>query len=475
MKVAIYIRVSTEEQAKEGYSISAQKQRLKAFCIAQDWQVVDLYVDEGISAKDMNRPELQRMITDIKEGKIDCVLVYRLDRLTRSVLDLYKMLQTFDKHDCKFKSVTEVFETTTAMGRMFITMVAAMAQWERENLGERVKMGMAEKVRQGKYANNIRPMGYDLDHSKGTLTIKEDEAKTIRLIVDLYLKGLGASRICQYLNERNILTKSGNLWTDNPLMKILKNPIYTGTIRWGDELTENAVPPIIDQASFEMVQTTIDNRRGLSPKQVASTYIFSGVIKCRNCGRSMVGGGSHRVSAKGEKKVYRYYRCHHLASGICTQSGAFSETRIEKALVEHLQLFDFPFDEVAATGEHEINEKKDEDQQADLKKELEKLESRKKKWQYAWANDKLSDEDFDKRMSEERSLEEEIKAQIIEAPVEEIPVDKSELYAILKNIGDNWYKLTKEEKKNFVQRFIKEMKVVYEDKKRIGIDTIDFF
>lgn len=124
MKTAIYIRVSTEEQVREGYSISAQTQRLKAFCISQNWEVENLYIDEGISAKNMERPALQKMIKAIEQGKVECVLVYRLDRLTRSVFDLYKMLETFDNYDCKFKSATEVYDTTSAMGRMFITIVA---------------------------------------------------------------------------------------------------------------------------------------------------------------------------------------------------------------------------------------------------------------------------------------------------------------------------------------------------------------
>ncbi|WP_052738057.1 recombinase family protein [Bacillus sp. SA1-12] len=148
MRAALYIRVSTHEQV-EGYSISAQKRQLAAYCESQGWEIANYYIEEGVSAKNTNRPELQRMLTHIREGLIDVVVVYKLDRLTRSVLDLYNLLQTFEKYNCKFKSSTEVYDTTSAVGRMFITLVASFAQFERERLGERVRMGMEQKAKEG--------------------------------------------------------------------------------------------------------------------------------------------------------------------------------------------------------------------------------------------------------------------------------------------------------------------------------------
>ncbi|GAE32406.1 recombinase family protein [Halalkalibacter hemicellulosilyticus] len=172
MKTAVYVRVSTEEQVKEGYSISAQKERLDAYIKSQGWELVSYYVDEGVSAKDTNRPELQRMLKNIEEGFIDVVLVYRLDRLTRSVLDLYQLLESFEKNGCHFKSATEVYDTTTAIGRLFITLVAALAQWERENLGERVRMGMTQKVREGEWHGSTPPYGYQLDNGSLVINLK---------------------------------------------------------------------------------------------------------------------------------------------------------------------------------------------------------------------------------------------------------------------------------------------------------------
>lgn len=145
MKCIVYVRVSTDEQAKHGFSIAAQIEKLEAYCISQGWELVDKYIDEGYSAKDLQRPAFEKMMDTLKQGNIDVLLVYRLDRLTRSVMDLYKILKILDDNNCMFKSATEVYDTTNAMGRLFITLVAAIAQWERENLGERVRLGMEKK------------------------------------------------------------------------------------------------------------------------------------------------------------------------------------------------------------------------------------------------------------------------------------------------------------------------------------------
>ncbi|MDI3409732.1 recombinase family protein [Bacillus sonorensis] len=145
MRVALYIRVSTDEQAKHGYSIEAQKEKLEAFCLSQGWKIYETYIDDGYSAKDLNLPKFNLMRDAIEKGEIDILLVYRLDRLTRSVIDLYEILKMLDENGCKFKSATEIYDTTNAMGRLFITLIAAIAQWERENLAERVKMGIEKK------------------------------------------------------------------------------------------------------------------------------------------------------------------------------------------------------------------------------------------------------------------------------------------------------------------------------------------
>lgn len=401
MRVAIYIRVSTEEQVKEGYSISAQKHKLKAFCIAQDWEVAGIYPDEGISAKDMNRPNLQRMLKDIEEGLIDCVLVWRLDRLTRSVSDLYKILEKFEKYNCKFKSATEVFDTTSAMGRMFITIVAAMAQWERENLGERISMGYEEKVRQGKYALNFRPFGYDLVLTKGDLIINEPEAKTVRTIYDLYNKGYSANRICQYLNERNITTRDKNTWNDTHIMRLIKNPLYKGSLKWNDVVYDGAHDPIISSELFDATQRLIEKRRPKHPRIISSNFIFAGKLKCVKCGHAMVGSKTYETNKFGEKVIYNFYRCNKGKTGQCKGSYNVSERRLEQSFLDYITKQDFNFEQAAALGDELLNqESPEENDKLTLELELIKISNRRKKWQYLWADEVMSDDDFRARIAE---------------------------------------------------------------------------
>ncbi len=484
MKVGIYIRVSTEEQAKEGYSISAQKQKLKSFCISQDWEVAGLYADEGVSAKDTNRPELKRMLEDIANNKIDCVLVYRLDRLTRSVFDLYKLLEVFEKHNCKFKSATEVYDTTTAMGRMFITIVAALAQWERENMGERIAFGFAEKVRQGKYALNFRPIGYDLDLVSGKLTINTSESHIIKLIFDLYLKGYGANRICKYLNSKGIKTKAGNNWNDKPLMQILKNPLYKGYIRWNDTVIPSKHDPIIEPEVFDHVQKIIVSRRTADPRRVSSEYIFSGKLKCNSCGSSLVGFYTTSKLSSGEVRKYRQYRCLKKKTGECKGFRNVSERKLEEAFMDFISKEDFSnfIEESASAAENTLNENHSSPNSLDkayLEKELEKIERRKKKWQYAWADDDdaMSYEDFKERMKEAKAEEERLKEHLSifkATQVDDLSYDQQEIIKVLKDIRRNWQNLETNEKKNTIDSLIEQIHIDYKNNE-LMIKEIDYY
>ncbi|SFD44914.1 recombinase family protein [Bacillus sp. UNCCL81] len=479
MKTAIYVRVSTEEQAQEGYSIQAQKNRLQAYCDSQDWEIVGFYVDEGISAKNMERPELIRMNEHIEMGLIECVLVFRLDRLTRSVLDLYKLLEHFDKHDCKFKSATEVYDTTTAMGRLFITIVAALAQWERENTGERIKIGLEEKVRQGKYAAHVKPFGYSLDNATGELTIIPEEAKVVQKIYNQYLEGLSTNKICLNMIKDNA---PGIVWNDNAIFRIIRNPLYKGSLWWGKN-TENyfevdkAVPAIIPEEVWDKVQLHIDMRKPKHPRQATSDYVFSGTLRCGICGRALV-GSKITSTIKTGKKTYKNYRCRARYFKECNMN--VSDKIVEALFLDYVGNIKY-YDEVNETM-NQVSSSLDStpilDERAEIEQELKSIVKRRKKWQFAWANDHINDKEFTERMKEENDKEKYLKEKLsnVATPIE--LHSNEEIQEILLNIKENWYDMTDYEKKTLVNILVKSFVVVRKPGKKTRyeffIESIEF-
>jgi site-specific DNA recombinase len=462
MKVAAYIRVSTQMQVEDGYSLSAQRERLKAFAYSQGWEIVQFYVDEGLSAKDMERPELQRMLKGVREGIFDIVLVYKLDRLTRSVIDLDKLLTEFSKYDVMFKSSTEVYDTTTATGRLFIRLVASMAQWERENLGERVRFGMQEKAREGKWTVSTPPLGYDSKESE--LTVNPSEAAIVKEIFSLYLSGMGMHKIARNLNERGLYTKKGKPWAQSTIQYILTNPIYHGTTRYNYRLnTENyfevdgVVPVIISDEEYQLTQQMIQNRRTAHPRQATSKFLFSKVLKCARCGKTLVGKSSS--TKRGEKVYYSYnYYCPNRSRSLCDLP-LINQTLFEQKFINMIAQWDAYHvandilqNEVAATVEDHTGSV-----QA-LEKELKDIENRRSKWQYAWVQTMINDNDFQKRMNEENEKEKMILKELTElksvstSPMESNP----EIWSDLK---ENWHYMSDEVKKQFVLIAVQSMTV----------------
>jgi site-specific DNA recombinase len=464
MKAAIYVRVSTAEQAAEGYSIRAQTDRLKAYCVSQGWEIFEFYIDDGYSAKDTNRPNLKRMMKHIEEGLIGCVLVYRLDRLTRSVRDLYTILETFDKYDCKFKSATEVYDTTTAMGRMFITIVAALAQWERENTGERIRMGMEQKAREGNWVINKAPFGYEIDKENKTLIVNEEEARIVHKIFDMYLAGSGMVKIAVELNTLNISTKSSSMWNEFKIKYILANPLYIGTMRYNYRVNkenyfevDNAHPAIISHETFENAQRIIKSRKVVHPRAATSKFIFSGIAKCARCGSPLAGKYGYYKSKTNEDHISRprNYYCTQQRLGKCDQS-QMRENLLEAQFINYLDsisinpgiLDDVAHEDVIDDSKQKVNT---------LQKELKEIEKRRKKWQYAWVNDMISDDDFSTRIEEENSKEGVINKQLSSLRPSEEKLNREDISGILLDVKSNWYQLDATEKKMLLQMFTKKI------------------
>lgn len=404
MRTAVYMRVSTEDQAREGFSIPAQREKLLAYIHSQGWEVAAIYADEGVSAKDTNRPALQQLLHDIREGNIDVVLVYRLDRLTRSVLDLYRLLQQFEKYDVRFKSCTEVYDTTTAIGRLFITLVAALAQWERENLAERVKLGMEQMARERKRPGGPAPFGYEL--LEGRLTVLPVEAACVREMFARYEKGESPRQIAEWANRQGLRGKNGARWSASAVLRLLKNPVYHGALRWNytdshqrqnapDEwiIEEAAHPAIIDKACFDRVQKKIAARGSLHPRVLGSSFSFSGLLYCSRC-RAPMRGKTAKSKSGGRLYVHRYYLCKNRQAGRC-DAPAIREDRLEQAVLSELMLY--AEEALAALWEaQESLRASDGPTAAELEQ---KRERKRRRWEAAYEEGLISLEAFREKMA----------------------------------------------------------------------------
>jgi site-specific DNA recombinase len=480
MKVACYLRVSTLEQSLEGYSIAAQKNRLEAYCVSQGWEVVHWYVDEGKSAKDTDRPELKRLLKGVDKKAFDIVLVYRLDRLTRSVLDLYSLLQKFEDKDVKFKSATEVYDTTTATGRLFLTLIASLAQWERENLAERVSFGMEEKAKQGEWTVASPPYGYTKEDDE--IKVIESEAAIVRRIFNMYLESkMGTRKIAHTLNEEGLKGRNGKPFKDRGINYIIRNPIYIGTMRYNYRVNkeryfevENAAPPIIDKETFDEANRIINLRSHIHPRSATSKHIFSGgVLKCARCGHPMY--GKTTISKRnGKKYESRQYYCSNRIKNNQCDLPYITQNYLEVQFVQLLESFND--DEVREQVLGEGEEEKDHTEQiGSLESELSQIEKRKSRWQYAWVNEMISDTDFASRMKEEEQKEKTLLSELEVLKKNNYSTDISIPHSF-EDITKGWEYLDDIEKKNFVLMLFRSITVdkVNLNRSPQSVDITDF-
>jgi site-specific DNA recombinase len=439
MTVALYVRVSTTEQALEGYSISAQKERLLAYCTAQGWNNTKLYVDEGVSAKNDNRPELQKMLNDVGEGKISNILVYRLDRFTRKVKDLHKMLEFLEKHNCAFTSATEPYDTSSAMGKLFITIVAALAEWETDNLSERVKMALEKKVADGERVGGI-PFGFDLNEDEKL--VANDKAEVILDIINNIKNGMSVHAVAKYLNQTN---NDKPFWHQNTIMRILNNPALYGATRWNDKVYEDTHKGIITKQEFLKLQTIFEDRVSRKRREVKSTYLFQGVLLCPWCGSNLTTNRAFRKRKDGTQKQVVQYKCN-----LCYKEGrgvmSIGEPKTLDALYEYMANVNFT----------DVKVEVPKDDSSKYREQLQLIEKKREKYQRAWAADLMNDDEFTNLMQETRSIYDELKDKLknTKAPA---PIDTEALKNIVFSFNENFHFLTHEEKQRFISRFIRKI------------------
>lgn len=348
ISVACYCRVSTEEQAREGYSISAQRDRLVAFCRAQEWSAVDIYIDEGESGAKIDRPELNRLQQDAKDGKFNLVLVWKVDRLSRKVAHLAQLVEELDRQGIAFRSVTEPFDTSHAAGRAFMQMLGVFAELERENIRERSRLGIRKRVQEGYLHGRPVMIGYS-NTDKGKWEIDPEGAEVVHWIFDQYLSGIGPFRMAQMLKKGSIpglsaqvikeeFSQAKFLSTVDRIRWIIKNPVYAGYAPLGDELYKGRHEAIIDPKTWRKVNALMESRYNVPNRAHTTRYLLSGRVVCGLCGANMYGFRQPNPSSTKDVRPYlEYYVCSNSTAGrgkmkTCTNWGVKREVAEGAAL-----------------------------------------------------------------------------------------------------------------------------------------------
>lgn len=316
MRVALYPRVSGHEQ-EDNYSIPEQIDRMKKYCAAKDWMIYKIYTDSGFTGSNMNRPGLQSLIKDAESGQFDMVLVYKLDRLSRSQKDtLFLIEDVFDKHNVFFTSITENFDTSTPTGKAFLGILAVFAQFEREQIRERTMIGKDSRAKEGKWhGSKWIPIGYD--YTEGLLIPNEYEVMQIKEIADMFLKRTPVRTIANIMTEKGFLHKYGE-WEAKTIRRVLSNPVNIGLIKNRDKWHKGIHEPIFDQKTFDAIQEIMNERKekyGTTYKPYSS--LLGGMIYCKHCGgkyaRQGNGNGTYYYSCysrnKSMKKMIKDPNC----------------------------------------------------------------------------------------------------------------------------------------------------------------------
>lgn len=490
MNAGLYIRVSTEHQVKEGYSIEAQKRSLKKFAKNQNWNIFDIYADEGISGKNIeNRPEVKRLINDIKTKKIDVVLLYKFDRLTRDSRDTENIIELIQQFGIEVFTISGGnIDVSTATGRFTVRINGAVAQLEREQTIERVKFAFEQKVKEGyTLASRTTCYGYDRKKHEKEMTINKEEAFIVKKIFKMYVEGKNFTQIANFLNLEKVPTKLSKIkekkqktirkdminiiWMPKTIKLILTNPTYIGKVRYhiGKKdgfITEGKHKPIIPITLWNDVQNRIKKTKKISKTCIPKEDVYyCGTLICGICGHKLTTSRTTRRKKDGSKVIYKSYRCVNREKKLCTCLG-ISHKKVEKAFLEYMDNIEelTGIEKVKITPDDDDNIKELES----LKKSLQQTTTKKKQIMDLFMINELTHEQL-KYMTKE--LDKKIEA--LSSEIERLkritmPKDEVDRSKIAKTIKEHWLYLSNKEKLEFLTNFVEKIVIINRDKNKVN-------
>ena len=461
----LYLRVSTEDQAKEGFSLPEQKERLEALCKFKGYKIYDYYTDAGISAKTGNyRPEFDRLIEDAKNKKINTIIALKLDRLSRSIYDWENLLKTSEKYGFDLVCANDDINTTNANGKMVTRIMMSVSQNEIERTSERTKVGMGGAIKKG-HIPAVCPIGYKRVDKK---LVPDPLTKDIVIrIFNLYFEGNSYSTIANIFNKEKVLDKTD--WRDVRILKILSNEIYKGDYVSGKTLNkpiyyENVVEPIVSKELWENCQA--QKKKNQKNYMRTQTYIFLQKLRCPKCGRILAGGATHKIKAD---KWYFYYRCEDCKNNIKEET---IENSVKKLLSDILE-----YDNVVNEFFLPVLKSKIDNPKEQLEKELKSLNNKKERIRKAYIDALFTEEEY---KNESKIIENQIElinskllensqAEQLNFTIDDILlkrdmdfINKIKLPLSYYAFNDNWNFLDRDTKADIVMRYIDDIEL--EDK-----------
>ena len=463
-KVAIYVRVSTSSQAEEGYSIDEQKAKLEAYCEIKDWKIYDTYIDGGFSGANTQRPELERLISDVKRKKIDMVLVYKLDRLSRSQKDtLFLIEDVFAKNDVAFISLQENFDTSTPFGKASIGMLSVFAQLEREQIKERMMLGKEGRAKNGKTMSwTTIPFGYDYSKETGILTVNPTQALIVNRIFTEYLNGKSVVKIIRDLNAEGHVGRK-RPWGETITKYLLKNETYLGKVKYKDNVYEGQHEPIITQELFDLVQLEVEKRqisaleKYNNPRPFRAKYMLSGLMKCGYCGASL----GLKYTRKDKNGISHHkYQCRNRHSKDLEkrcESGWYSQEELEKDVIKELERL-----KLNPKYRNETLAKKEETIKVEeVKKQLDKLNNQVSKLTELYLDEVITRKELDEKNAKIKTERQFLEEQLENQKSNVLSIRKRKLTRLLKDFDVE--KMSYEEASKIVKTIIKEIVVTKDD------------
>lgn len=478
----VYIRVSTEDQAREGFSLGEQEEKLLQLCKFKELEVYKVYKDAGISAKDMeHRPQFQAMLQDMKEGKINYIVAYKLDRITRSVRDLEELISVLEQYNCFLLCDRDDVNTSTANGRFFVRMLTVLSQLEIEIVSERTKFGLNGAIKSG-HIPGQRPFGYTKSEDK-KMIVDNATRPYVEKIFDMYLEGKSFQQIANYFKENNIYPKKK--WRDTTIQKIIDNKIYMGDYEQYKRIGKqenlepivymNVVEPIISRVKWEECQRQKErNQRTYTRDRI---YTFFQRLKCPDCGRIMKCKGSG-----GSKRKYMYYTCEHCHVN-------FNENYVEELLesfIYDLLEYDMAVKKFFLPILEDKNNKID---TTTIDKEIRNLEKQRDRIKQAYIKGIVEMEDFkedykligDKLANLENKKLELVNLETFNYSPHELLAERDlerekmiRLDTLNSLLKSKWNDMDKSEKQEFLSKFIDTIEIKKDSKGNLILEKINF-